>query len=44
MKVNKIVMVEDTEGLKELRNIIRRKTKKPKRKTNKKIKYVFNKR
>lgn len=44
IKVNKIEIVKDTEGLKTLRNIIRGKpvTKKPK--LNKKIKYKFIKR
>lgn len=44
MKINKIKMVDDTEGLKELRRIIRRKNVKPKKEKKKKIKYVFNKR
>ena len=44
MKVNKIVMVEDTEGLKILRNIIRRKKSKTKQTKQNKIKYKFNKR
>lgn len=44
MKINKIKTVEDTEGLKILRNIIRRKTEEPKKEKPKKIKYKFIKR
>lgn len=44
MKINKVETVKDTEGLKMLRNIIRRKKVKEKNKRPKKIKYVFNKR
>ena len=44
MKINKIETVKDTEGLKMLRDIIRRKEVKEKKKKPKKIKYVFNKR
>ena len=44
MKIRQVKTVEDTEGLKMLRNIIRRKEEKPVKKKNKKIKYTFNKR
>ena len=44
MKVNKIVMVEDTQSLKLLRKIIRRQPIEEKQKKIKKIKYKFNKR
>lgn len=44
MKINKIETVKDTEGLKELRRIIKRENKKPKNKKQNKIKYKFNKR
>lgn len=44
MKINKVETVKDTEGLKMLRNIIRRKEVKEKKERPKKIKYIFNKR
>ncbi len=44
IKVKKVEIVKDTEGLKALRNIIRGKPIEKKPKINNKIKYKFNKR
>ena len=44
MEIRQIKMVEDTKGLKTLRNIIRRKSEETKKDKPKKIKYRFNKR